>query len=152
MKASIAFIFFLLFLAGIAFVNLRGMQGDADAIVTSPEQLVDVAWRPTHLDEMAVDDDTRISLQFNADGRLSGNGGCNRFFGSYEFSAEGKLVIGMVGATRMACQEPVDSIETAFLEALGNVEGAARVDSRLALKDSSDTTLARFVAVARDEP
>jgi putative lipoprotein len=152
MKASIAFIFFMLFLAGIAFVNLRGMQGDADTIVTSPDQLVDVAWRPTHLGEMAVDDDTRIVLQFNADGRLGGNGGCNRFFGSYEFSAEGNLVIGMVGATRMACQEPVDSIETAFLEALGNVEGAARVDNRLALKDSSDTTLARFVAVTRDEP
>ena len=32
MKASAAFVFFLLFLAGLAFVNLYDMRGSADSI------------------------------------------------------------------------------------------------------------------------
>ena len=38
MKAAYGFIFFMLFLAGIAFVNLRGMQDAEESRITAAEQ------------------------------------------------------------------------------------------------------------------
>ena len=147
MKGTVAFIFFMLFLAGIAFVNLRGMQEGAQ--ITSAEQLVDVAWRPTHIGEMAVDEQTSMTLQFDPDGRINGMGGCNRFFGSFEF-VDGNLSVGMVGSTRMACTGTDGSLEISYLEALGATRSAARLEDRLAIKDGDDTTIARFVAIPRE--
>jgi heat shock protein HslJ len=146
MKGAIAFIFFMLFLAGIAFVSLRDM-GSGGA-VTSASELTDVAWRPTRLGEMPLAEDTAIYLQFDGDGRIGGHAGCNRYFGGYRFDAE-TLVFGMVGATRMACGEPANSIEISYLEALQNTRGAVRAGDRLALRDAEGETLARFVAIER---
>ncbi len=148
MKGIIAFLFFMLFLAGIAFVNLRGMQDKTDTLVTSAEQLVVRAWRPTHFGETVVDEETSAFLQFNYDGSLTGHGGCNRVFGSYELN-DSKLVFGMIGSTRMACPEPINSLEIAFIEALGNTSSALRVDNRLVLKDDQDRTILRFIAIDR---
>ena len=148
MKGAIAFIFFMLFLAGIAFVNLRDIGGGAGMPVTTPEELTDVAWRPTRLGEMAIEEDTKIYLQFDNDGRIGGHAGCNRYFGGYRFDAD-SLIFGMVGATRMACGEPADSFEISFLEALQNTRGAIRSEDRLALQDASGETLVRFVAIER---
>ena len=149
MKGSLAFIFFLLFLAGIAFVNLRGMQDDANAEITAEDQLLDVAWRPTHLGDMTIDESSPMRLQFNPGGQMGGHAGCNRYFGSYEFRDSG-LVFSMVGSTRMACEEPANSIEIAYLEALNLVASAARSETRLAMRDADGETLARFVAVPRE--
>jgi len=148
MKASAAFIFFLLFLAGLAFVNLYDMRGSADQVVSTPDQLTDVAWRPIRLGEMAIEDGTPMFLQFNGDGRIIGHAGCNRLFGNYRFE-DGQLIFGMVGATRMACGEPTDSFELAFLEALDGTRSGARVDDRLALRDGEGHTAVRFVAIDR---
>ena len=53
--------------------------------------------------------------------RLSGSGGCNRFFGSYETGSEGDLSVSPLGATRMMCAEPgVMELEAAFFEVLSN--------------------------------
>lgn len=147
MKGAIAFLFFMLFLAGIAFVNLRDMQGGRSA-VTSAEALTDVAWRPTSLGDMPIDEGTRMYLQFDGDGRIGGDAGCNRYFGGYRFD-DGSLVFGMVGASRMACGEPADSFEASYLEALQNARGATRAGDRLTLRDAAGESLVRFVAIER---
>jgi heat shock protein HslJ len=149
MKGAIAFIFFMLFLAGIAFVNLRDMQGSRIEVV-SADVLTDVAWRPTSLGEMPIDETTTMYLQFDGDGRIGGHAGCNRYFGGYRFEA-GQLLFGMVGATRMACGEPADAFELTYLEALQNTRGAVRAGDRLALRDAGGETLVRYVAIERIE-
>ena len=149
MKASVGFIFFMLFLAGIAFVNLRGMQDDAGAQITSEEQLLDVAWRPTNLGEMEIDESTTMRLQFNPQGQVAGNAGCNNYFGSYELRETG-MIFNMIGSTRMACEEPANSIEMSYLDALNQVASAARVDNRLAFRDADGRTLIRYVAIPRN--
>jgi heat shock protein HslJ len=150
MKATVGFIFFMLFLAGLAFVNVRSMKDTADAAIISADQLTDVGWRPTNLGDMVVDEETRMFVQFNADGEMAGHAGCNRIFGSYQVS-EGQLVFGPIGATRMACDPVTDSLEISFLEALGNTTNAARVDDRLAFRDDTGQNLLRFTAVDRVE-
>ena len=152
MKATMGFLFFMLFLAGIAFVSLRGIKDNADADVISASQLTDVAWRPVNLGEMVVDKDTKMFIQFNDDGQISGHAGCNRFFGSYSIE-DGKLEFGAFGATRMACQVAENALEIAFLEALGDATNAARVDRRLALRNDNGVNLLRFAATDRvDNP
>ena len=145
MKAAYGFIFFMLFLAGIAFVNLRGMQDAEDSRVSSMDQLTGVAWQLTHLGEMVANDDAGIYIQFRNDGQFGGNAGCNRFFGTASIAETFSL--GGVGATRRACPEPANSLEFSFLEALGRTTAAARVDDRLAFKDEAGVNVLRFVAV-----
>ena len=76
---------------------------------------------------------------------VAGNAGCNRFFCTA--SVGESFSLGGVGATRRACPEPANSLEFSFLEALGQVVFAARVDDRLAFKDEAGVNVLRFVAV-----
>lgn len=54
-------------------------------------------------------------IQF-AGGRLTGRAGCNRFSGPYRMAASGRITIGPLAVTRMACPEPQMEIERAVLE------------------------------------
>ena len=150
MKGSVAFIFFMLFLAGIAFVNLRGMKDQADNAATSPESLIASAWKPDRLAGMSLGEDSRMYVQFEADGQLGGHGGCNRFFASYEIN-EGVLEIGPIGATRMACPEPAMSFEISLFEALESVSSASFNGQRLVLINPGGDTAIRLVAIERIE-
>ena len=145
----IGFLFFMLFLGGLAFVNLKSSQDVENARVTSFAELTDAAWKLTHLGEMVVDGDADIYIQFQTDGEFGGNAGCNRFFGNAEFAED--LSFGVIGATRRACPEPANSYEYSFLEALGNTTAALRVDNRLAFRNADDQSLLRFAAIPRIE-
>lgn len=150
MKSAYAFLFFMLFLAGIAFVNLRGMQSAEDRRVSSVDQLTGVAWQLSHLGEMVADEDAGIYIQFRQDGQFSGSAGCNRFFGTASIAED--LQLGGIGATRRACPEPANSLEFSFLAALGQTTAASRADNRLAFKDGAGVSVLRFVAIdPRDE-
>lgn len=144
MRASVGFIFFMLFLAGLAFVNLKGMKDQSDTAITSAADLAGTAWRATHIGEMRLQDDAKIVVQFNADNSVAGNSGCNRFVGDYKF-VDGSLEIGLMGSTRMACPEPANSFEISFLQALGEARSVSRVDSRLVTRDSKGVIVSRFV-------
>lgn len=52
---------------------------------------------------------TEITLQFMTD-RISGSGGCNRYFSSYT-EEKGRLSIGLVASTRMFCAIPDKTME-----------------------------------------
>jgi heat shock protein HslJ len=51
-------------------------------------------------------------------GRISGNAGCNTFFGPATFTESG-VTVGAIGATKMACDKAVMDQEALFLEVLG---------------------------------
>ncbi len=150
MKAAFAFIFFMLFLAGLAFVNLKGVQEQSDARNATPTELSASGWRPTHIGEMRLDDDSEMSVQFDVGGQVNGHGGCNRFFGSYELE-DGALQVGRLGSTRMACPEPAMSFEIAFLEALQTPANASLVGNKLILRTAQDLIAVRFTAIDRIE-
>jgi putative lipoprotein len=80
-------------------------------------------------------------------GSLSGTGGCNRIFGSYQSSGASLAVSGM-GATRMACEPAIMSQESAFLAALDSVRAYRIEESRLLLLDDGG----EVVLVLRPSP
>jgi heat shock protein HslJ len=90
------------------------------------------------------------SLAF-ARGGVSGDGGCNRFGGSFSYeSATGALTIDALASTKRACLEPArNDLEAAYLRALRGVS-AATIDSegRLVLSGSG----AELVLVATRQP
>lgn len=58
------------------------------------------------------------TINFETDGKIKGNGGCNNYFGN--FSLDGRtLSFSDIGSTRMACEETMD-LEGAFLKVLEN--------------------------------
>lgn len=64
---------------------------------------------------------TEITLQFMAD-RISGSGGCNRYFSSYK-ETQGKLFIQPVASTKMFCAIPEGTMrqEQEYFKALQTV-------------------------------
>lgn len=73
------------------------------------------------------------------DGKLSGSAGCNRYFAAASpGDGPGAIAIGSVGATRMACPEPVEAVEERFLDQLGRVERFGFLAGRLALTYRGD--------------
>lgn len=112
---------------------------------TTGAEFTGIDWRPTSVGGETVPDDTEQFVRFEVDGSISGHGGCNRFFGALE-SIDGGIEVGPLGATRMACPEPIMSRELAFLDA---VQKTRKFDSRkegLRLLDENSEVLAELVA------
>ncbi len=82
-------------------------------------------------------------VQFGGDGRVMGNGGCNRFSGSFTRAAS-QLRIGQLAATRMACAEPErGQRETQFFQALQTTASyRLQAPARLVLLDGGGRTVA----------
>jgi heat shock protein HslJ len=69
-----------------------------------------------------------------AEGRFSGSGGCNSYFGSVEDTdTPGEMNIGPVGSTQRACPEPVMEAEMRFHQQLGAVRQYGFMAGQLAL-------------------
>jgi heat shock protein HslJ len=60
---------------------------------------------------------TQITLIFGADGRLSGNAGCNQYNGGYQVNGN-QITIGPLVSTMMACPQETMQQESTYLIAL----------------------------------
>ncbi len=145
MKAIVSFAFFLLFLAGIAFVTLQGRQMAQQSILGSGAGLTGISWRPIMVANEAIPEDSGIFVSFEVDGSIKGRGGCNNFSGSLQRTESG-IEIGPLGATRIACPQPIMSRETAFLEALQKTKGFQADNDSMRMLDDEGSVLAEFVA------
>lgn len=87
----------------------------------------------------------RITMMLDDDGRVSGNGGCNDYSGSYQIDGA-SLTFGMMIATEMACPEPEGIMETenAFLTMFPKVSSYEIQDEKLVFFDKSGVKLAYF--------
>jgi heat shock protein HslJ len=101
-------------------------------------------WRPSRIGTSAVSPEVRLFEQFKSADQLAGHGGCNRFFGQYKISGN-EISIGPVGATRMACAEPVMALEMAFFSALERAKSFRRDKTKLVLFDASGKEQASLI-------
>lgn len=96
-----------------------GAALDADAVVGAEWILEDMAGT-------GVIDTARSTLTLGADGKVTGQGACNRFGGPYELDGAA-LSVGPLMSTRMACPPVVMDQERRFL-ALLEQGGTLRLD------------------------
>ncbi len=145
MKAIMGFGFFLLFLAGIALVMLQGREMAGQNMPGGGVSMTGIEWRPTLLGANEIATDSGMFVLFEVDGSITGNGGCNNFFGSLQ-TTEGKLSVGELGSTRMACPPDIMENETAFLKALQDTTQFEMGKNSLQLLGPSNALLAELVA------
>lgn len=88
---------------------------------------------------------TQLTIQFRADGNVSGSSGCNTFTGQYQTSGA-SLTIGALATTRMACAEPIMDQEQAYLAALAATKRYAIVGKMLTLMDAGGVRMAVYTA------
>ena len=88
--------------------------------------------------------ETEAWIAFKPDGKAIGHGGCNRFSGSYEESEGGKLSLGPVAATRMACVGPGGAVEARFFEVLEKTDSVVAAHLLMVLLDAENNILATF--------
>ena len=105
---------------------IQDYQLQGDKLVFTPGQgLMDRKWTLQSFGTMGSEEglvpDTEITIEFSADGRIHGSGGCNRYFSSYEFGADGSFKIKPIGSTQMACPEEIMDQEMNYFKALQGV-------------------------------
>lgn len=61
-----------------------------------------------------------VTLQFGADGRAAGKGGCNQYSGPYQVT-DNAISFGAMVSTKMACDPLVMDREQAYLDLLARV-------------------------------
>ncbi|MGD8465787.1 MAG: transporter substrate-binding domain-containing protein [Anaerolineae bacterium] len=116
----------------------------------SPENpLADTYWQATAywdgIQMQPVLTETLLTANFDAEGGLSGSGGCNTYSASYQ--VEGNLLtIGSISTTLMACAEPVMKQETAFLDALAMAARFALEGNQLYIRNPAQQVVLEFVA------
>ena len=80
-----------------------------------------------------------VTIAFE-DGQASGRAACNSYGGAYDAGDDGSLSFESFAVTAMACEAPLMTLESAYLEALGAVTGFG-VDGKLTLNgDEIDLT------------
>ena len=119
-------------------------ESETESAVTNP--LLDSSWRVVEIEGEPTDPAIEISLDIDSDGAIAGIGGCNRYFGTAEIDAEGGFGFGLreIGATRMACPDPVMDHETRYFAALERVATFVLADDALELLDRDDGVLVRL--------
>lgn len=86
-------------------------------------------------------EDTNFTLTFSSD-QVSGNAGCNLFFGAYQLDQE-KIRFSDLGMTEMACMEPEGLMEQEqyLLEFLGSIQRFEKDADKLTLFREDGETL-----------
>lgn len=105
-------------------------------------------WVPRQLvgQPVTVPPDTREPyLTLRADGTAEGNGGCNRFRGSFFSEKAGDLTFSPLMSTRMAC--PAIKTENEFTRALAQSRTYRISGDTLRLFDATNSPVARLEAV-----
>ena len=146
-KAMLGFLFFLLFLAGLALVFLKGQHLPATANLNTA--LTDQRWQPRFLGAEELPATTPLFVEFAMDGSIRGHGGCNNFGGQLE-SQSGQLRVGPLRITRKACSPDVMTRETAFVGAVKDAIHFDVTSDRLLLLDADRQLMLELAAVNKE--
>jgi putative lipoprotein len=110
---------------------------------SAPAPLYDRTWVAEEVAGVPAEPGVTSSLQVAADGKVSGNAGCNGYFGSVIIDGAA-MSFGNLGSTKIACPEPAMSQEDRLLGALDSTRGYRLQDGTLLLLDGGGATLVRF--------
>ena len=119
----------------------------------TPEEsgtLVGPVWLAEQVAGGALPTEPQVTLQFGADGRAAGKGGCNQYSGPYQTTGNSISFSAMI-STKMACEGDVMEREQAYLDMLSRVSSyEVRNNAELIL--SADDGLRIRLRRADEEP
>ncbi len=97
--------------------------------------LVGTGWVAESIGGEPVGEGFESTLFFEAENRVTGNAGCNGFFGSWGTDGDG-IAFGHIGATMMMCPDEQMAQEQSFMEALNTAERFELKDTKLLIYSS----------------
>jgi heat shock protein HslJ len=104
---------------GLVGVGCGGGEATSLTSATTPSGLVGPTWRLTKLGGQPVIDGTTVTAEFSDESRVAGKASCNQYFGSARAEEGGRLAVGPLASTMMACSpQGVMDQETRYLAAL----------------------------------
>ena len=95
--------------------------------------LADGEWTLVSLDGQPLPQAARSPTAGFEGTRVSGFGGCNRYFGQVVEKSPGAIVVGPLAGTKMACPSPAMEVEDRFLSAMSQVTRYSFVGGHLVL-------------------
>jgi heat shock protein HslJ len=107
-----------------AFSLASGLAAAACASMSPSALSSDLAGTRWHVSAIVGDGPGQVRqarVEFAPEDRISGSGGCNRFFGVYE-AAGGAIDVRALGRTEMACETPLMEQEEIILAVLDKAE------------------------------
>jgi heat shock protein HslJ len=93
--------------------------------------------------------DTTATLQFGADGTVSGSDGCNQFSSTYAQEGSSLTIAQPAASTMMACQADVMSQAEAYMAALARTTTFSANQRQLTLQEGNQI-VATFTAISQD--
>jgi heat shock protein HslJ len=91
---------------------------------------------------------TTVTAQFGADGRLSGNSGCNSYSTSYTTKGSKLTIDSQIATTLRLCQGAADSVERAYLAKLPEASSYSIAGTTLTVLGSGNSKLLEYRASA----
>ena len=121
-------------------VKMVRQSGGAEEVT-----IFDRDWVAEDIDGTAAQDKAKPTLRIGTDGKVSGRGGCNGFFGSAKVDGS-KVQFGQIGSTEMACEQPVMDQEHKFHQALERAATFRIEQGNLLVADKDGKDILRFAA------
>ncbi|SFM74540.1 putative lipoprotein [Thioclava dalianensis] len=111
-------------------LTLAGCKSDP----TDPLEAVapNAVWEVVEIAGKPVPKDIEVTLTHPEAGLIAGRSGCNHYNGRIS-EQDGRVRIGELAGTRMACPGPVMAVEQAFRSAIARVDAVEIRDDRLEL-------------------
>ena len=136
----------LLVLAACGSDSKSGSSSNSTTTTKPGGDLTGVHWVLSEDTDLGVPTTGVVVTADFADGRMSGNSGCNSYSASFKVSGDA-MTLGPAAGTKMACPPAESAVEQAYLERLSKVASYALSDSTLELKDADGTAILTFEAV-----
>ncbi len=132
-------------------LNTAG-QVVATFTVLEPVSLTGVTWVATMVNNgreavVGLLEDTQITAVFDAEGKVGGSAGCNRYFAGYTVDGS-SITIEPPASTRKMCAEPIMQQEQAYLAMLPTVATFAIQGDELELRTAEGALVASYRASA----
>jgi heat shock protein HslJ len=130
------------------------LDADGATLLTYAPGLAELAgtsWRATGINNgkeavVAEAGTELVTAQFNADGTVSGSGGCNTYSATYTTPAPGEITFGPVASTKKACPEAETQIEQNYFTALENATVYQIDGTTLTLRDADGATQVSYTS------
>jgi putative lipoprotein len=100
-------------------------------------------WRPSTITTESLAPETPIYVAFSEDGKVTGFGGCNRFFGGYTIEGN-SIKIGPLASTRKGCPDTLN-LEVEFFKALQEAVTFEQTETALVLFGPGGDKLAELI-------
>ena len=133
-----------------------GCKSHKEAVVNANAEFnVGEIWILTQMqskDIERVKGQKKIYIEFNPEaGTFNGISACNRYFGNFKDLGKGKMELSSINATKMACSDPINKVESNYMTLLRRCNGYNLGEYTLELTQNGKTLLTFEKAVEKEQ-